>query len=111
MSYTVETITTPPLPRLHSPPRQGMRIDYFLLSKVLAPRLAVVKVFGSGADRDGFLGSDHSPLMLTLREGQPDGEDEEKEELDNNAVGGSEGRSGGNREEEDGADLGRVWTP
>ncbi|CAB1110598.1 unnamed protein product [Ectocarpus sp. CCAP 1310/34] len=45
---------------------KGMRIDYFLLSTVLAPRIKEVKVFGSGADRDGFLGSDHCPLMLTL---------------------------------------------
>ena len=46
---------------------QGMRIDYFLTSPTLAPRVAEVKVFGSGADREGFLGSDHSPLLLTLR--------------------------------------------
>ncbi|CBJ25517.1 conserved unknown protein [Ectocarpus siliculosus] len=45
---------------------KGMRIDYFLLSTALAPRIKEVKVFGSGADRDGFLGSDHCPLMLTL---------------------------------------------
>ncbi|CAM9682021.1 unnamed protein product [Hapterophycus canaliculatus] len=43
-----------------------MRIDYFLVSKSLAPRIKEVKVFGRGADREGFLGSDHSPLMLTL---------------------------------------------
>lgn len=43
-----------------------MRIDYFLLSTALAPRIKEVKVFGSGADRNGFLGSDHTPLMLTL---------------------------------------------
>ncbi|CAN0306035.1 unnamed protein product [Ectocarpus sp. 6 AP-2014] len=45
---------------------KGMRIDYFLLSTALAPRIKEVKVFGSGADRDGFLGSDHCPVMLTL---------------------------------------------
>lgn len=47
--------------------RQGMRIDYFLPSAALASRVAEVKVFGSGADREGFLGSDHCPVMLTLR--------------------------------------------
>eukprot|EP00752_Nemacystus_decipiens_P016475 g14728.t1 len=45
---------------------KGMRIDYFLVSKKLVPCIKEVKVFGSGADRIGFLGSDHCPLMLTL---------------------------------------------
>ncbi|CAM9939190.1 unnamed protein product [Pylaiella littoralis] len=45
---------------------KGMRIDYFLLSRALASRIKEVRVYGSGADRDGFLGSDHCPLMLTL---------------------------------------------
>lgn len=56
---------SPPLPLFLSL-IQGMRIDYFLVSKSLAPRIKEVKVFGKGADREGFLGSDHSPLMLTL---------------------------------------------
>lgn len=45
-----------------------MRIDYFLVSKRLVPRIKEVKVFGRGAERKGFLGSDHCPLMLTLLE-------------------------------------------
>eukprot|EP00903_Cladosiphon_okamuranus_P008807 g8434.t1 len=45
---------------------KGMRIDYFLVSKELVPRVKEVKVFGSGADRKGFLGSDHCPLKITL---------------------------------------------
>lgn len=53
-----------------------MRIDYFLVSRALVHRVSDVKVFGSGADRKGFLGSDHCPLLLTLREvsatGDPD---------------------------------------
>lgn len=44
-----------------------MRIDYFLLSKSLSSLVAEVKVFGSGADRQGFLGSDHSPVLLRLK--------------------------------------------
>lgn len=43
-----------------------MRIDHFLVSKALASRIKGVKVFGSGADREGFLGSDHCPLRLML---------------------------------------------
>lgn len=43
-----------------------MRIDYFLVSKKVIPRVKEVKVFGSGAERKGFLGSDHCPLLLTL---------------------------------------------
>lgn len=48
-----------------------MRIDYFLVSKPLAPLVAEVNVFGSGADRRGFLGSDHSPVLLRFRDTQP----------------------------------------
>lgn len=61
-----------------------MRIDYFLLSKALKGRVKEVKVFGEGADRKGFLGSDHSPVMLSLtdtdREGEKEENDEEEEE-------------------------------
>lgn len=45
-----------------------MRIDCFLVSKTLAYLVSEVKVFGSGADRKGFIGSDHSPLLLGLRD-------------------------------------------
>lgn len=67
-------MTCTPRPAPAPPPRaQGMRIDYFLLSTVLASQIAGVEVFGRGKDREGFLGSDHSPVMLTLGEvGQRD---------------------------------------
>ncbi|CAN0380654.1 unnamed protein product, partial [Discosporangium mesarthrocarpum] len=57
----------PPLPHLVH--LQGMRIDYALVSKTLIPRVKAVTIVGSGADRRGFMGSDHSPLILEL---QPD---------------------------------------
>lgn len=79
-----------------------MRIDYFLLSKALEQRVSAIKVFGKGADREGFLGSDHSPVMLALRERN---EHEEEELL--KKKGESESEGGGNAEngvtEEDGA--------
>ena len=44
----------------------GMRIDYVMLSRSLAPRVSRAVVHGKGAARDGFLGSDHCPLLVTL---------------------------------------------
>nr|QDO16266.1 DNA-(apurinic or apyrimidinic site) lyase [Lingulodinium polyedra] len=46
----------------------GQRLDYFLLSEALAPRLARCEILGRGAGREGFLGSDHCPVLLELRE-------------------------------------------
>jgi exonuclease III len=36
-----------------------MRIDYVLVEEALAPRVRTATVCGRGAERDGFLGSDH----------------------------------------------------
>lgn len=47
---------------------QGMRIDYFLVTKGLADQVSEVKVFGRGKDRQGFMGSDHCPVLLRLKE-------------------------------------------
>ena len=38
----------------------GQRLDYFLLSDMLAPRLQRCEILGHGTDRQGFLFSDHS---------------------------------------------------
>jgi len=45
---------------------KGMRIDYLLVAHNLADRVESADVLGSGNDRDGFLGSDHCPLLLQL---------------------------------------------
>jgi len=45
---------------------KGMRIDYALVAEELLPRLATCDILGHGADRVGFMGSDHSPIRLTL---------------------------------------------
>ena len=55
-----------------------MRIDYVLASHVLIPRVQKVTVYGHGANRDGFLGSDHCPLIATLGEGSAGGNTEVK---------------------------------
>jgi AP endonuclease-1 len=44
----------------------GMRIDYALVQAPLLPRVARTAVLGHGADRHGFLGSDHCPLLVQI---------------------------------------------
>ena len=45
---------------------KGMRIDYVLVHEALAHRVRRAVVLGSGAERSGFLGSDHCPLLVEL---------------------------------------------
>ena len=58
-----------------SPPRnfataryygKGMRIDYSLVDKRLLEYVKRSDILGHGKERHGFLGSDHSPILLTL---------------------------------------------
>ena len=46
---------------------KGMRIDYVLVASSLAGRITRAHVHGHGPERAGFLGSDHCPLLVTLR--------------------------------------------
>ncbi|CAI5526411.1 unnamed protein product, partial [Closterium sp. Naga37s-1] len=43
-----------------------MRVDYFCVSNDLLPRVAACDIHGRGFEGDGFLGSDHCPITLTL---------------------------------------------
>jgi hypothetical protein len=45
-----------------------MRIDYTLMSEALLSSYSVKEatICGKGVDRDGFVGSDHSPITLVL---------------------------------------------
>ena len=45
---------------------KAMRLDYALVSEALLPRVVSCEILGQGRDRQGFLGSDHCPIMLTL---------------------------------------------
>ncbi len=45
---------------------KGMRIDLFMIQASLRELVDEVEVCGRGANMDGFLGSDHSPLVLRL---------------------------------------------
>jgi len=45
---------------------KGMRIDYVLVDRQLVSRVVRSEVLGSGAERHGFLGSDHCPLLVEL---------------------------------------------
>ncbi len=49
---------------------KGMRIDLFMVQKSVLGRVEESKVCGRGADMVGFLGSDHSPVILLLGEGE-----------------------------------------
>ncbi len=49
---------------------KGMRIDLFMVQHALLRRVEQVEVCGRGADMVGFLGSDHSPVMLRMGEGE-----------------------------------------
>lgn len=49
--------------------RHGMRIDHFLLSNGLKPRLQSCTIEGKGESYGdpSFMGSDHCPMLLTLK--------------------------------------------
>lgn len=47
---------------------RGMRIDHFVGSKLLRDRIKTVEICGRGSEREGFLGSDHSPIFMILNE-------------------------------------------
>lgn len=63
------TASKPPLPphaaRFYG---KGMRIDYCLVSKGLMPTVRTCLCLGHGFERKGFLGSDHAPMLLELRD-------------------------------------------
>lgn len=45
---------------------RGMRIDHCIVSRTMMDRILSVRITGHGVDRIGFLGSDHSPLLVTI---------------------------------------------
>ena len=55
-----------------------MRIDFTLISGPLVSRVERADILGVGADRVGFLGSDHSPILLEISDDRGQGEDQGK---------------------------------
>ena len=47
---------------------RGMRIDHCIASQSLEARVKPVKIHGHETERNGFMGSDHSPIVIELRE-------------------------------------------
>lgn len=45
---------------------KGMRIDLCVASRPLLPRITEVSITGHGLKREGFMGSDHSPLLIRI---------------------------------------------
>lgn len=52
---------------------KGMRIDLFMIQGGLKDRVDTTEVCGRGANMEGFLGSDHSPVLLRLFPGEAAG--------------------------------------
>lgn len=46
---------------------RGMRIDHCVVARSLLASIVRVDILGYGAERTGFLGSDHSPILITCR--------------------------------------------
>jgi hypothetical protein len=44
-----------------------MRIDHALVSSTLLDRVARAEILGRGSQREGFMGSDHCPLLVEIR--------------------------------------------
>ena len=47
---------------------RGMRIDYTLVSQSLVDRVERAEILGFGEYQENFIGSDHCPILLELRE-------------------------------------------
>ncbi len=60
---------------------RGMRLDHCIASAKLMPRIRTVKITGHGAQRVGFMGSDHSPLLIQLSEGETETADAAPKQL------------------------------
>lgn len=45
---------------------RGMRIDHCIASKKLVESITEINITGHGSERIGFMGSDHSPLLIKL---------------------------------------------
>ena len=50
---------------------KAQRLDYHLVSEELMPRVERCEILGHGVERAGFLGSDHCPVLLVLRDEAP----------------------------------------
>ena len=50
---------------------KGMRIDLFMIQGGLKDRVVTTEVCGRGANMEGFLGSDHCPVILRLSSPPP----------------------------------------
>lgn len=47
---------------------KAMRIDHFVISKHLLPKVEKVEIHGYGVDHKNFYGSDHCPVILKLKD-------------------------------------------
>merc|ERR1712190_313704 len=61
-------------PPVHQPVAKyhgkAMRIDYGLVTAELVPRVEAAEIYGRGAARVDFMGSDHSPILLAMSPAQ-----------------------------------------
>lgn len=59
---------------------KGMRIDHVLVSNDLMERIAAVEILGHSRHRIGFFGSDHAPVLVTLKSGEQNCEPSRKKQ-------------------------------
>lgn len=60
---------------------RGMRIDLCLVSRDYLPNVECVQITGSGSNRKGFMGSDHCPIVVSLKKPTERDPSDEKEAL------------------------------
>ena len=48
--------------------RTQMRIDYWLVSEDLNDHVETVEICGKGMQKDDFMGSDHCPILLKMKD-------------------------------------------
>lgn len=53
---------------------RGMRIDHCIASVELMPKIKSVSITGHGAQRVGFMGSDHSPVLIQISDEKEGGD-------------------------------------
>ncbi|KAF4666029.1 hypothetical protein FOL47_004299 [Perkinsus chesapeaki] len=80
---------------------KGMRIDYVLVPESMKDDIVSVDNLGVGKERKGFMGSDHAPLLATIRLSPATSKDIDKAgQADDTSTSKPSGPTGSDRKEE-----------
>jgi len=71
---------------------RGMRIDHCIVSQKFVDKIKEFEIVGKGPNRKAFMGSDHSPLFLQLKDAEllQSGEEKNDKVVDGDDKGGKE---------------------